>query len=156
MTDTLIKKSALKNALPELNRRGFMKGASGLSFALAFGAGGTAHLLTPTEAKAIPGHLDISAWVRISPDNTITIKTPGAEMGQGSMTSVPLMLAEEMDANWDHVFLEWAPANPRVYGYSRMRRGKIQYGMTIVGSRAVMMYHKPMRIAGAQVRKVLM
>jgi len=90
MTDTLIKKSALKNALPELNRRGFMKGASGLSFALAFGAGGTAHLLTPTEAKAIPGHLDISAWVRISPDNTITIKTPGAEMGQGSMTSVPL------------------------------------------------------------------
>ncbi|MDX1485679.1 MAG: molybdopterin cofactor-binding domain-containing protein [Alphaproteobacteria bacterium] len=138
-----------------VSRRGFLKGAGGLTFAVTMGSGGM-QLLTPTEAKALAGHTDMSAWVRISPDNTITILTPGAEMGQGSMTSVPLILAEELDADWNLVHLENAPADPKVYGYSRKRRGRVQHSMAIVGSRAVMMYYKPMRMAGAQVRKVLL
>ena len=139
----------------KVSRRGFLKGAGGLTFAVSMGAGGV-KFLTPKEAKALAGHTDMSAWVRISPDNTITILTPGAEMGQGSMTSVPLMLAEEMDADWNLVHLEFAPAEPKIYGYTRKRRGRMTTSMAIVGSRAVMMYYKPMRMAGAQVRKVLM
>lgn len=98
---------------------------------------------------------DLSVWVRIAPDNAVTIITPAAEMGQGSMTGVPMALAEELDADWDKVTLKMAPADPKIYGYSHTRRGKTRKRMMIVGSRAVMMYYTQMRLAGAQVRKVL-
>ncbi len=137
---------------PELSRRGFLVGTGGLTFAVALGANGVT-LISPARAKATAQ--EISAWVRIAPDNMITIFTPAAEMGQGSMTSVPLVLAEELDADWDKVTLEWAPADPKIYGYTRKRRGRISQSMAIVGSRAVMMYYKQMRMAGAQARKVL-
>ena len=56
--------------------------------------------------------------MRIAPDGTVTILTAGAEMGQGSMTSLPMIVAEEMDADWSKVALEWAPADAEVYGYT--------------------------------------
>lgn len=134
---------------PEFSRRRFLQGTGGLSFAVAFGAGS---LCLTTPARAYRTGQDISAWVRITPDNSITIVTPAAEMGQGSMTGVPVVLAEELDADWSKVTLEMAPAEPAVYGYEG-RRGK---AMAIVGSRAVMKYFDAMRIAGAQARKVLL
>ena len=109
-----------------------------------------------SEAQAKAANYEIGAWVRISPANLVTILTPGAEMGQGSMTGVPIALAEELDADWDRVKLEWAPADPKKYGYSRKRGQSMSYSMAIVGSRAVMMYYEDMRRAGAQVRKVLL
>jgi isoquinoline 1-oxidoreductase beta subunit len=134
---------------PQVSRRGFLGTTAGLSFAIAFAGKGLS--LVPAAQAAASGK-EIGAWVRIAPDNTITILTPGAEMGQGSMTGVPVPLAEEMDADWDKVVLEWAPADSSVYGY-HFNSGR---GMAIVGSRAVMLYYQDMRMAGAQVRKVLM
>ena len=91
--------------------------------------------------------------MRIAPDGRITIFSAGAEMGQGSMTSLPLIVAEEMDADWSKVAIEWTPADAKVYGY------KDPFGteqlMWIVGSRAVQLYFTQLRMAGAQVRKVL-
>lgn len=135
-----------------LDRRGFLKGAGGLTFAVVLGANGIT-LTGPAEAKAMQ---EISAWVRISPDDLITIITPAAEMGQGSMTGVPVILAEELDADWSKVTLEMAPAEPAIYGYNTMRRGRPGKLMGIFGSRAVMKYYDQMRIAGAQARKVLL
>ncbi len=136
----------------DVDRRDFLKGAGGLTFAIALGANGIT-LTGPAEARA---EQEISAWVRISPDNLITIITPAAEMGQGSMTGVPVVLAEELDADWSKVTLEMAPAEPEIYGYDTMRGGQPGKLMGIFGSRAVMMYYSQMRIAGAQARKVLM
>ncbi|MCG8546442.1 MAG: molybdopterin-dependent oxidoreductase [Alphaproteobacteria bacterium] len=133
----------------QLSRRGFIGSAAGLTFVVAFGAKGVS-LISEAEAKATGR--EIGVWVRITPDNAITILTPGAEMGQGSMTGVPIALAEELDADWDRVTLDWAPAEPETYGYDRRGRR----AMAIVGSRAVMLYYDDMRKAGAQVRKVLM
>jgi isoquinoline 1-oxidoreductase subunit beta len=134
----------------DFSRRDFLKGSAGLSFAVAIsGAGG---LLLPGSAKAQMAGSNISAWLTIGSDDLITILTPGAEMGQGSMTSVPLMLAEEMDADWDKVTLEWAPADKAIYGYGSGERKS----MAIVGSRAVRSYFNVMRTAGAQVRKILL
>src|SRR3954470_18042659 len=130
-----------------MDRREFLK-VSGLSFAIAAGADG---LQLINEAHAATAQR-VNAWVRIAPDGTVTILTAGAEMGQGSMTSLPLVVADEMDADWSKVQLEWAPADPKVYGYSV--RGEQR--MTIAGSRAVMSYFDQLRIAGAQVRKVLL
>ena len=128
----------------KVSRRGFLKGAGGLTFAVSLSSG-TVQFLTASQAKALPGQTEMSAWVRISPDNTITILTPGAEMGQGSMTSVPLILAEELDADWHQVFLDWAPAEPKVYGYIREWGGENSRSMGIYGSRAVMMLSGEMR-----------
>jgi isoquinoline 1-oxidoreductase beta subunit len=139
----------IQSSGPRVSRRGFLAGSAGLSFAVAFGAEG---LSVMSEAQAKAAGREIGVWVRISPDDLITILTPGAEMGQGSMTGVPVALAEELDADWDKVVLEWAPADPKTYGYER--RGR--YSMAIVGSRAVMVYYDHMRRAGAQVRKVLL
>jgi len=99
---------------PQISRRVLLGGAAGLTFAIAIGAKGL-RLLSEADAKAA-GH-DIGAWVRIRPDNSITIVTPAAEMGQGSMTGVPAALAEELDADWSTVTLEMAPAEPSIYGY---------------------------------------
>jgi isoquinoline 1-oxidoreductase subunit beta len=124
-----------------MDRREFLKVTGGLSFAFTFPGVSEANAAKP-----------LNAWVRIAPDGTVTILSAGAEMGQGSMTSLPLMLAEEMDADWSRVKVEFAPAEPELYG-SPGRGGR---SMAITGSRAVMSYYNDLRIAGAQVRKVLL
>jgi isoquinoline 1-oxidoreductase beta subunit len=135
----------------QVSRRSVLAGVGGMSFCLALGSDGAklfsaAEANTPADAKAF------NAWVRIAPNGTVTILTAGAEMGQGSMTSLPMIVAEEMDADWSKVVLEWAPADAKTYGYlfgnNRM--------MAIVGSRAVQVYFNDLRNVGAQVRKVLL
>ncbi len=135
---------------PRLTRRSFLGGAAGLTFAIALDPSGVS-LLSP--AGAAVREREIGAWVRIAPDDRISILTPAAEMGQGSMTGVPIALAEELDADWSKVTLAMAPAEPEVYGYVSWGGRK---SMGIYGSRAVMMYFDQMRLAGAQVRKVLL
>lgn len=132
-----------------ISRRKFIGSAAGLTFAIGLSPKGT-WLISEAGAKVASNQ--IGAWVRISPDDQITIITPAAEMGQGSMTGVPIALAEELDADWSKVMLEMAPAEPEIYGYSRRGGAK---SMRIAGSRAVRSYFEPMRLAGAQVRKVL-
>jgi isoquinoline 1-oxidoreductase beta subunit len=136
---------------PEISRRAVLAGLGGMSFCVAVGTDGI-QLMSQAQANAL-ANTPVTPWVRIAPDGTITILTAGAEMGQGSMTSLPLIVAEEMDADWSKVALEWAPADPKVYGY------KNPFGpqplMWIVGSRAVQLYFPQLRTAGAQVRKVL-
>lgn len=127
----------------EMSRREFLKLSGGMTFAFTF------PLLSEAQASAA---FKPNAWVSIAADNTVTILSSGAEMGQGSMTSLPLILAEEMDADWSKVKLEFAPADPQLYGYT-MNNSR---AMAIVGSRAVMLYYNDLRIAGAQVRKVLL
>jgi isoquinoline 1-oxidoreductase subunit beta len=134
-----------------LSRRTLLKGMGGMAFCAAVGTD-TIHLMSEAQAAAMANGF-VSPWVRIATDGTITILTAGAEMGQGSMTTLPLMLAEEMDADWSRVKLEWAPPEPEKYGY-KDPFGKEQL-MWIVGSRATQLYYLPLRTAGAQVRKVL-
>jgi isoquinoline 1-oxidoreductase beta subunit len=58
-----------------------------------------------------PGETMLAAWVRIAKDNTVTVIVPHSEMGQGVHTSLPMMLAEELDADWSLVRMEQAPAD---------------------------------------------
>jgi isoquinoline 1-oxidoreductase beta subunit len=137
---------ALKS--PELTRRSMLAGIGGVTFFFACGTDGT-RILPPGDAATRPAPL--SPWVRILPDGNSTILTI-TEMGQGSGTSIPLMIAEEMDADWNKVTLDWAPSTPEVYGWPDRSGRRV---MTVTGSRAVMMYWNDLRTAGAQVRKVL-
>src|SRR6476659_1917234 len=133
---------------PALTRRSLLAGLGGMTFCFAFGTDGT-HILPA--AQAAGDSVSLSPWVRITPEGTVTILTV-TEMGQGSGTSIPLMIAEEMDADWSKVVLDWAPARAEIYG-ALDRRGN--RSMSISGSRAVMAYWNDLRTGGAQVRKVL-
>jgi isoquinoline 1-oxidoreductase beta subunit len=132
---------AIRNV--DVSRRSFMVGAAGLTFAVASG-------LRPDEAAAASGEVTINPWVTISTDNTVAIMSPAAEMGQGSLTSLPLILAEEMDADWAKVKIVVAPPNDDLY-----KNPAFGY-MYTAGSNAVTSYFKPLRLFGAQVRKVLL
>ena len=131
-----------------VSRRGFVEGAAGLMF--AFTLGGLGRVGDALGAAAQVAR--INAWVAIGTDNTVTILCRSAEMGQGVMTSLPLILAEELDADWSKVKTEFAPANPKVYGnpHELFRGAQIT-----AASVSVPGYFAPLRIAGAQARRVL-
>src|SRR5437870_1968509 len=100
---------------PQISRRGMLAGLVGLSFCFALGVDG---LVSEAEASATADAKTFNAWVRIAPTGTVTIYSAGAEMGQGSMTSLALIVAEEMDADWSKVVIEFAPADADIYGYT--------------------------------------
>lgn len=81
----------------------------------------------------------------IAPDNTISIICPTAEMGQDVYTSLPLILAEELDADWSKVRTEFAPANPKVYGNKHRLFDGAQ---TTAASVSVPGYFMPPHLAG--------
>ncbi len=58
----------------------------------------------------------MNAFIRIAPDNTITIYSKCPEIGQGIKTSFGVIIADELDADWNHVVMEQADINPKVYG----------------------------------------
>src|ERR1051326_6266747 len=97
---------AIRNT--DVSRRSFMVGAAGMTFAVASG-------LRPEQAAAAArtGDVALSPWVTISTDDTVSIMSPAAEMGQGSLTSLPLILSEELDADWAKVKIVVAPPNDR-------------------------------------------
>src|SRR5581483_3804295 len=118
---------------------------------IAIGSDGV-RVMSQAQANTL-ANASVTPWVRIAPDGTVTILTAGAEMGQGSMTGLPLIVAEEMDADWSKVAIEWAPADKAAYGYTFVNNERM---MAIVGSRATQLYYNDLRMAGAQVRKVLL
>src|SRR4051794_24542620 len=101
----------------QVSRRGVLAGLGGMSFCFAIGADGV-RLISEAEANTSADAKPFNAWVRIAPNGAITIYSAGAEMGQGSMTSLPLIVAEEMDADWSKVSIEWAPTDPESFGYT--------------------------------------
>ncbi|MFD0669066.1 molybdopterin cofactor-binding domain-containing protein [Ramlibacter sp. MAHUQ-53] len=132
-------------------RRGFLAAAGGLTFIVTLGAGLAA---ASGEAGAqADGPLRPNAWVTLSPDDTITVTVPTGEMGQGTLTALPLILAEELDADWSKVRTEFAPANARVYGNPHPL---LNGGQASLASIAVPGYWMPLRTAGAQARRVLL
>lgn len=86
------------NGVVKPDRRRFMLGASGLTFAVVAGA---PSWMAFGDAAAQAGKaLRLNAWVTLHTDGTIAIMSPACEMGQGSLTALPVILADEMDAEW--------------------------------------------------------
>ena len=132
----------------QLSRRQVMIGAAGFTFAVALGANRRAAAAALSGERAGKA---LSPWVSIAADGTITIMSPATEMGQGSMTSLPLIIAEELDADWSKVRVVPAPPIDAIYGNPGF--GGMMY---TAGSNAVTSYYRPLRIFGAQVRRVLL
>jgi isoquinoline 1-oxidoreductase subunit beta len=94
-----------------LGRRTFLKlaGAGAAGLILGF------HL--PSEAEAAEAEATINAFVRIAPDNIVTVYSKAPEIGQGIKTAFGLIIAEELDADWHKTEVAQAPIDPKVYGY---------------------------------------
>ena len=130
------------------SRRNFLIN-SGLLLGFAFAPGG---LLRVIDARACgeEGDVDLNAWVHVSnSENTITVKCPTAEMGQGIYTTIPLLIAEELDADWRTIRVEQAPSdkafiNPEYFNVQG-----------VGGSRSTQGYWRIARLAGAQARAIL-
>ena len=95
-----------------MGRRTFFKlaGASTVGLVLGFHLGDEASAATADNLQTM------NAYVRIAPDNSITIFSKCPEIGQGIKTSFGVIIADEMDADWSHVTMEQADVNPKVYG----------------------------------------
>src|SRR5258705_1049630 len=139
-----------------ITRRQFMVGAAGLTFTVLVdgcaalrgegrsGAGLGAGLAT----APADGSLNVNAWASIAADGTIYIANPAVEMGQGSQTAIPLIIAEEMDADWSRVRIFPAAPNDKIYGNPGFRGL-----MYTAGSATVTGYWDVARTFGAQVRR---
>ena len=102
----------------KVSRRFFLSAAAAAGGGLLIGSGLEPELigaLPQTQAKDIP----LNAWLRISADDVVTLISSQSEMGQGVMTTLPAVLAEELGADWSRVKIEFSPvapayANPRI------------------------------------------
>jgi len=93
------------------------------------------------QEKKTPNPFD--AWVRITADNRVTLILGKSEMGQGIMTTLPMILAEELCVDWKNVKVEQAPTNPKIYDLGTGGSG------SVAGS------WLPLRRAGAAAREML-
>jgi isoquinoline 1-oxidoreductase beta subunit len=137
----LMQSAESRGALERWDRRSFLKlvGVAGGGFALGFYVGGA-----NAEASARSAEFAPNAFLRISADGSILIYSKGPEIGQGIKTAFPMIIAEELDADWTHVQVAQAPINPAVYG--RQSAG---------GSRSIPTSWNQLRNAGATARAML-
>ncbi|MGB4400191.1 MAG: molybdopterin cofactor-binding domain-containing protein, partial [Daejeonella sp.] len=87
---------------------------------------------------------EITGYIKITPDNLIKIINPNPEFGQNVMTSLPMIIAEELDADWKNIIVEMGP-------HDSVKLGPQFTG----GSNSVRMYWKPLREAGSAARHML-
>jgi isoquinoline 1-oxidoreductase beta subunit len=137
---------------PTLSRRRFV--VAGLSAAGGLAVG----VLLPRLARALPlaaepwsketapGAGEVSAWIAIEPDESVVIRFARSEMGQGSFTALPMIVAEELECDWTKVKAEYASANRTV------REGGVYRRMSTGGSRAVRESREYLQQAGASAR----
>ncbi|MBK7438214.1 MAG: xanthine dehydrogenase family protein molybdopterin-binding subunit [Saprospiraceae bacterium] len=137
-----------------ITRRQFVVSAGGLGFFITAGAITPGFLKRRIQTTAESPLEEVTAWVQIGKNGMITIFNPAAEMGQGSMTALAAIIAEELDVDWNMVCIENALVIPAIYGLHW--GGKLGGPMMTVGSRTIKGYYNGLRLAGAQARKVLL
>src|SRR5256886_7569838 len=133
------------SAPSNVSRREFLETTAAASAGLVIGfhlpAGGR---FAPTPVAPFAPN----AWLRISPDNSVLIVVDRSEMGQGVSTALPMLVAEEVDADWTKVKIEFAPADK---AYTNPMFGMQGTG----GSTSVRAAYTPLRKAGAAAREML-
>lgn len=131
------------NTLFDPSRRRFIFTSAAVTGGFALG------LTMPGKGQDTTAGNDINIWVQVSEDDTVTIKYARCEMGQGSMTSAPQLVADELDANWAQCRIEYVDVNEHI----RMNRA---WGdMVTVGSQTIRNSQDYLRQAGATARAIL-
>jgi isoquinoline 1-oxidoreductase beta subunit len=139
-----------------LTRRHFILTATSAAGGLMIGIGGAPALAEAATVVAQPWNDDnayaaneIDAWIAIDPDDSILIRYQRSEMGQGSMTALPMIITEELHCDWSKVRIEYASPN------RNLREKKVYGDMFSNGSRSVRASQKKMQQVGASARERL-
>ena len=136
-----------------LSRRSFLQASVAAGGGLMLGF----HMPTALAASIGPraqstttaGGIEINAWIVIDKDGTVTMRIPHTEMGQGGITSVAMLIAEELNVDWSKIKTEFADAN------RHLRNDKEYKVMSTHGSQLVRLQHPHLMGAGASARERL-
>ena len=163
------------------SRRAFVLGTLGVAGAVTVGWGlmpARQRLSTAAPLATGPGQVALNGWVKIAADNSVTVMLAKSEMGQGVYTALPMLLAEELDADWSKVRVEAAPVDKiynnlatvvdalpfhpddegtikRLAGWLTAKTMREIGVMVTGGSSSIKDLWLPMRQAGASARAVL-
>jgi isoquinoline 1-oxidoreductase subunit beta len=132
--------------MPGFNRRSFVVGAT------AAGAGFALGLSLPSESDAVyaaDGSSEVNAWVVIRPNETVVIRIMRSEMGQGSLTGLAQLVAEELDCDWSRVTTEFPTPG------ENLARNRVWGESNTTGSRAIRESNEYVRKGGATARLML-
>jgi isoquinoline 1-oxidoreductase beta subunit len=136
------------------SRRGFLAGSTGLVVGFYLAPMGRARAEVPIKegvpADAQGTQFAPNAFVRIAPDDTVTVLCKHTELGQGAYTGLTTIVAEELDADWSQMRAVASPANDELY--KNLAFGTI---MGTGGSTAMANSYTQMRMAGATARAML-
>ena len=134
------------NYAPQMNRRSFVIGAvaggGGLALGLELPFG-------PRGASATVGGPEINAWVVIQPDETVVIRIAKSEMGQGTITGLAQLVAEELECEWSKVTIEYPTPG------QNLARKQAWGSMFTAGSRGIRELQELVRKGGAAARQML-
>ena len=129
-----------------LNRRSFIVGSAAVTGGLALGL---RLPFGPTIARAQDGSPEIGVWVAIGPDDTVNIRVVRSEMGQGTITGLAQLVAEELECNWSKVKIEYPTPGESV------KRKRAWGDFSTGGSRGIRESHEYVRKGGAAARMML-
>lgn len=136
-----------KHVSPRMNRRAFVIGTAAVGAGLAIGLdipfGG------PAVVRAADGSPEIGAWVVVRPDDTVVIRIARSEMGQGSLTGLAQLVAEELECDWSKVSTEYPTPGQSV------ARKRVWGDFSTGGSRGIRSSQDYVRKGGATARVML-
>ena len=136
-----------KHVSPKMNRRAFVIGTAAVGAGLAIGLdipfGG------PAVVRAADGSPEIGAWVVVRPDDTVVIRIARSEMGQGSLTGLAQLVAEELECDWSKVSTEYPTPGQSV------ARKRVWGDFSTGGSRGIRSSQDYVRKGGATARVML-
>ncbi|HMX38992.1 MAG TPA: molybdopterin-dependent oxidoreductase, partial [Saprospiraceae bacterium] len=139
----------MENTPATLGRRTFLKTTTLAGGGLMLGFGWLAEACkTPDAASPLPGAptdwVGINGYIKIAPDGRVTIMSPNPEIGQNVKTTMPMIVADELDVAWEQVTVEQAGLNTEIF--KRQLAG---------GSQSIRQGWEPLRTAGATARHML-
>jgi isoquinoline 1-oxidoreductase subunit beta len=135
------------SSAPKLTRRTMLKATAAVGAGLVLSV--SLPRLNAVLATEPDSDFEPSAFVRIDPDGKTTFTIPQVEMGQGIYTALSMLLAEELDAPFEHVTAVASPPDDKLYGNPLL-------GFQVTGgSTSVRAFWKPMRLAGATAQAML-
>jgi len=132
--------------MPKINRRTFLLSTAAAGGGLALGL---RLPFGPEVVRAADGSPEINAWVVIRPDDTVVVRVARSEMGQGTITGLAQLVAEELECNWAKVTTEYPTPGQNV------ARKRVWGDFSTGGSRGIRMSHEYVRQGGAAARMML-
>ncbi len=131
------------NFVPKIDRRAFVVGTA------AAGAGFSLGMSLPIGRAYAQGTPELNAWVVVRPDDTVVVRIARSEMGQGALTGLCQLVAEELQCDWAKV--TWEYVDPS----ASLARKRIWGNMNSTGSNAIRQSHEYVRQGGAAARQML-